>query len=88
MCLPEYFGGVHGRVECSLLIIHGCISGIRTTGETPKAAMAGTASCIAASECVIDPFYIIREETKLSYHQYCHARNLPTPNLPLIVPRF
>lgn len=31
------------------LIIHPCISGILTIGLGPQAAIAGTASCIAAS---------------------------------------
>jgi hypothetical protein len=38
------FRGSHAR-----LTIHGCMSGSLTIGETFRAAMAGTASCMAAS---------------------------------------
>jgi len=37
----------------SRFTIHGWRSGILTIGETPRAAMAGTASCIAASIVVV-----------------------------------
>lgn len=79
-------------MACLRLTIHPSLAGIRTTGLTPQAAMAATASCIAASICTLGGIDLTQSgglgEAKwiALYRQYSHVQCLHISSRSRILP--